>query len=207
MSGFVRRLFFRATACGPRIGGRMRGLWITLRLRAIGGQVGRRLTAAPGARVITAPGAVWRIGDNVTLASGALIYVRAGARLDLGDDVRIMHYALIGAEQHITVADHVQVAERASVRDHDHDVTAPSLHGAPPVCAPVHIGADAWIGAGVAVLRGTTIGAGAVVGANAVVRGDIPARAVAVGAPARVVRFRDTDLTRSQGSARGQRHQ
>jgi acetyltransferase-like isoleucine patch superfamily enzyme len=200
LSGFARPFslaFFRAAALGPRVGCRVRGLWITLRLRAIGGQVGRRLTAAPGVRIVTAPGAVWRVGDNVTLGSGVLIFVRAGARLDIGNDVRIMHYAVIGVEQHVAMDDRAQVAEHATVRDHDHDVTASCLHTAPPVCAPVHIGADAWIGCGVATLRGTTIGAGAVVGANAVVRGDIPARAIAVGAPARVVRFRDTELTRS----------
>jgi acetyltransferase-like isoleucine patch superfamily enzyme len=191
LSGFARPFslaFFRAAALGPRVGCRVRGLWITLRLRAIGGQVGRRLTAAPGVRIVTAPGAVWRVGDNVTLGSGVLIFVRAGARLDIGNDVRIMHYAVIGVEQHVAMDDRAQVAEHATV---------PSLYAAPPVCAPVHIGAQAWIGCGVAVLRGTTIGAGAVVGANAVVRGDIPARAIAVGAPARVVRFRDTELTRS----------
>jgi acetyltransferase-like isoleucine patch superfamily enzyme len=38
---------------------------------------------------------------------------------------------------------------------------------------------------------GVTIGAGAVIGANAVVLEDVPARAVAVGAPARVVRRLD----------------
>jgi acetyltransferase-like isoleucine patch superfamily enzyme len=45
----------------------------------------------------------------------------------------------------------------------------------------------AWIGAGAAILDGTHIGAGAVVGANAVVTRDVPAHAVAVGVPARVV--------------------
>jgi acetyltransferase-like isoleucine patch superfamily enzyme len=53
---------------------------------------------------------------------------------------------------------------------------------------PVTIGSDAWLGAKVTVLRGATIGDGAVVGANAVVRGLVPARSVAVGIPARVVR-------------------
>ncbi|MGE3176451.1 MAG: acyltransferase, partial [Vicinamibacterales bacterium] len=48
-----------------------------------------------------------------------------------------------------------------------------------------------WLGAGAKVLDGVTIGADAIVGAGAVVRDAVPARAVAVGVPARVVSMRD----------------
>lgn len=50
----------------------------------------------------------------------------------------------------------------------------------------VSVGAGAWIGAH-AVVVGCRVGDGAVVGAGAVVLEDIPAGAVAVGSPARVV--------------------
>jgi acetyltransferase-like isoleucine patch superfamily enzyme len=43
---------------------------------------------------------------------------------------------------------------------------------------------------GVNVLEGVRIGQGAVIGAGAVVTKDVPAYAVAVGVPARVVRMR-----------------
>jgi acetyltransferase-like isoleucine patch superfamily enzyme len=49
---------------------------------------------------------------------------------------------------------------------------------------------DVWLGLGVAVLEGVRIGRGAVIGAGAVVTRDIPAYAIAIGVPARVVRFR-----------------
>lgn len=52
------------------------------------------------------------------------------------------------------------------------------------------IGNDVFIGANVTVLDGVTIGDGAVIGAGAVVTEDIPAYAVAVGVPARVVKYR-----------------
>jgi acetyltransferase-like isoleucine patch superfamily enzyme len=55
--------------------------------------------------------------------------------------------------------------------------------------ADVVIGAGAWLGAN-AVVIGCTVGDGAVIGAGAVVTSDIPAGAIAMGAPARVVRMR-----------------
>jgi acetyltransferase-like isoleucine patch superfamily enzyme len=55
----------------------------------------------------------------------------------------------------------------------------------------VEIGDGALLGQNVVVCPGVRIGRGAVVGANSVVRDDIPDRAIAVGAPARVVRLLD----------------
>lgn len=54
----------------------------------------------------------------------------------------------------------------------------------------VLIGNDVWLGDGAIVLSGATIGDGAVIGARAVVGSHIPAYAVAVGNPAKVVKYR-----------------
>jgi acetyltransferase-like isoleucine patch superfamily enzyme len=52
------------------------------------------------------------------------------------------------------------------------------------------IGNDVFVGANVTVLDGITIGDGAVVGAGAVVTKNIPPYAIAVGVPAKVVKYR-----------------
>lgn len=57
----------------------------------------------------------------------------------------------------------------------------------------VIIGHDVWIGHGAIVLPGRRIGTGAVIGAGSVVTKDIPAYAIAVGNPARVIRQRFPD--------------
>jgi phosphonate metabolism protein (transferase hexapeptide repeat family) len=54
----------------------------------------------------------------------------------------------------------------------------------------VRLGHDTWIGHGAVIMPGVTIGNGAVVGSNAVVTKDIPSYAVAVGTPAKVIRYR-----------------
>ena len=57
------------------------------------------------------------------------------------------------------------------------------------------IGNDVFIGANVTVLDGVSIGNGVVVGAGAVVTRDIPPYAIAVGVPAKVVKYRFDDET------------
>lgn len=54
----------------------------------------------------------------------------------------------------------------------------------------IHIGNDVWIGANAVVLPGVTIHDGAIIGAGAIVTKDIPAYAVVVGVPARVLKYR-----------------
>lgn len=52
------------------------------------------------------------------------------------------------------------------------------------------IGNDVWIGAGVIILPGICIGDGAVIGGGSVVTKDIPPYAIAVGNPAKVIKYR-----------------
>lgn len=55
---------------------------------------------------------------------------------------------------------------------------------------PITVGHDVWFGARCIVLSGVTIGNGAVIGAGSIVTRDIPPYAIAVGNPARVIRYR-----------------
>ena len=52
------------------------------------------------------------------------------------------------------------------------------------------IGNDVWIGNGATILGGVKIGSGAIIGANSVVAKNIPPYAIAVGNPARVIKYR-----------------
>lgn len=76
------------------------------------------------------------------------------------------------------------------ITDHDHglDNNLPPLEQ-PLFAKPTKICDRVWLGANVVVLKGVTIGEGAVVGAGSVVTKDIPAGAVAVGVPAKVIKF------------------
>ena len=57
----------------------------------------------------------------------------------------------------------------------------------------VTIGSDVWIGARSIILGGVKIGDGAIVGAGSIVTKDVPAYAITVGTPAKVIRYRFDD--------------
>lgn len=112
---------------------------------------------------------VIRIGDRVT-ATGGLHVV---------------------AFKEIIIEDDVMFAANIFVSDGMHGTTTaeePYKYQGITGIAPVRIGRGSWIGQNVVVMPGVTIGELAVIGANSVVTRDVPARTVAVGAPARVVK-------------------
>lgn len=124
--------------------------------------------------IAAAPTAEIRIGDRVFLNQGAVI--AASRSIQIGDDT------LIGDFSAIYDSNFHQM-------DPDH----------PDVPAPVIIGKNVWLGNGVLVLPGSTIGDHTVVAARSVVKGTLPARVLAAGSPAKVVR----DLTIPEGWRRG----
>jgi acetyltransferase-like isoleucine patch superfamily enzyme len=115
------------------------------------------------ARLHTEPGALLRLGARVYLNSGAHLFARQ--RIEIGDDTRI--------------------AEDVYLSDTDFHEVAP---GVPPRTAPIVIGRNVWIGRRAIILPGVTVGDHVVVGAGSVVTRDLPARAVAAGVPAKVLR-------------------
>ncbi|KJL40333.1 acyltransferase [Microbacterium trichothecenolyticum] len=113
-----------------------------------------------------------------------------GPVIHLHDRVR-MNQTSITAVREVVIEEAVELARGVYISDHMHGFDDPHtpIRDQPLVrVAPVRVERGAWLGQNVVVMPGVTIGAGAVVGANSVVTRDIPARTVAVGAPARVIR-------------------
>ena len=52
------------------------------------------------------------------------------------------------------------------------------------------IGSDVWLGQNVLITNGADIGNGVIAGAGTVITKDVPDYAIAVGVPARVIRYR-----------------
>lgn len=110
-----------------------------------------------------------RIGDRVTATAGLQLI----------------------AYRSIVVEDDVLFAANVYVADGTHAVARADVpykyQGLDPV-APIRIGRGSWIGQNVVVVPGVDIGEYSVIGSNSVVNRDVPARSIAVGSPARVIK-------------------
>jgi lipopolysaccharide O-acetyltransferase len=141
------------------------------------------------------------IGDHVFVGPGCWLQVLDDAEgdsvaIDIGSGTSFSGYSVVSAASSITIGEAVLFARGIYISDHSHafgDPETPIGDQGIDRVAPVVIEDGAWLGENVVVCPGVRIGRGAVVGANSVVVRDIPARSVAVGAPATVVRHIDVE--------------
>lgn len=107
----------------------------------------------------------------------------------IGCRVVVMNNCLMMSSGGITIDDDAMIAANVQLISNNHDpYDRPLL-----LCRPIHIGRGAWIGAGSTILPGVTVGEYAIVGAGSVVTKDVPAYAVAVGSPAKVIKYLDKE--------------
>lgn len=109
---------------------------------------------------------------------GDYSFIGCNAVMGAGGGIRIGNYVLIGQTVNIHAESHCFANPTRLIRDQGVDYQG------------IVIEDDVWIGSQVTILDGVTIGCGAVIGAGAVVSGSIPAYAIAVGVPARIIGMR-----------------
>ena len=92
----------------------------------------------------------------------------------------------------ITIGNDVQIGPKTVIRGRDHGLSKDKLiREQPPNKQTITIGNDVWIGANVTIIKGVNIGGGAVIGAGSVVTKDIPNYGIAVGNPAKTIKYRE----------------
>jgi Acetyltransferase (isoleucine patch superfamily) len=113
----------------------------------------------------------------------------------IGNNNYIGPYSMIN---NATIGNYCSIAPGVKIGQANHDITCISTYG--KVCEgyngfkmhnePTVIGDNVWIAANAIILQGVKIGDGAVIGAGAIVNKNIPPYAIAVGVPAKVIKFR-----------------
>lgn len=111
------------------------------------------------------------IGDNVDIGNGTLLYSAKAGGVTIGSGT------MIAAQSYIIDTDH-GIKRGKNMREQE------NTHSA------IEIGSDVWLAANVTVLKGSKIGNGAVIGAKSLVKCEIPENAIAVGVPAKVMKYR-----------------
>jgi acetyltransferase-like isoleucine patch superfamily enzyme len=157
-----------------------------------------------------------RIGRNVFIDDDVVIYQHMGSgKIDIGDEVVIQRGAILETGQngsiklgdkasvafgshlasHLTsieIGPAVRIASGCKFYPHDHGDSR-EKHFEIKSKGPIIIDYGAWLGANVIVLSGVHIGREAAVAAGSVVTRDIPAKMIAAGNPARVLKARGGD--------------
>ena len=165
-------------------------------------------------RLLTPAGWRWRTDGPVFFGRRLELHVARGARVDLGrfvwlgDGTKIRCHegrveigaktvlgqeCTISAYGRVRIGEQCVIADRAMFIDFDHGVVEVErpirLQGI--YTREVEVGSNVWIGYGACVLRGVRVGDNSIVGTNSVVTRDVPANAVVVGIPARIIRMRE----------------
>jgi acetyltransferase-like isoleucine patch superfamily enzyme len=128
-----------------------------------------------------------QIGDHCLFQDAVYLLAGGEGSITIGPRAAINSFCRLFAHGPIEIGDDTQIGPGSLIttteHDCDGDLTTPDKR--------VVIGKRVWIGANVTILPGVEIGDGAVIGAGSVVMKNIPARCVALGVPARVVRLLD----------------
>lgn len=155
--------------------------------------------------------------ESISIGAGTVIYPRSwinavsewggiqyGGEVRIGDRVKIGYGVQISAAQSIVIEDDAAIGAGAVIVDHTHDhrhLEVPIFDAPLSKPLPIRIGNGAFLGVYCLIGPGVQIGEHAVVAANSVVVNDVPPFAMAIGNPARAVRFHNpeaSDLTRTE---------
>ncbi len=155
---------------------------------------GRRLVKAYN----DAPGedepALDRILVELLGSVGEGVHIRQPLAVDYGAHISIGARTFVNSGltaldvARITIGADVQIGPNVQLLTPTHPVDPEERLEGWETGLPITIGDNVWLGGGVIVVPGVTIGEHTVVGAGAVVTKDLPARVLAVGNPARVIR-------------------
>lgn len=134
------------------------------------------------------------IGDAVILGRNTIVSCKGGS-IEIGDNTNISANCMLISETRLSIGSNVLIAGMSYIiAGGNHSIERTDI---PIIAQPmiqkggVTVEDNCWLGANVTVLDGVTIGRDSVVGAGSLVNMDIPEFAIAVGAPARVVRNRN----------------
>ena len=132
-----------------------------------------------------------RLGKNVQLREYTYLHAYGGS-IVIGENSSIGPYSLIYGNGGVEIGEHVLIANHCSIVAFNHTFTTISKNMSEQGLnyKGIKICDDVWMGAHVSVLDGVKIGKGVIIGAGAVVTRDIEDYAIAVGSPAKIIKYR-----------------
>ena len=153
---------------------------------------GKNLVVKSSAEFRMVNHALLEVGENVTIQDYAFFQLTMPEpKVIIGNNTVIGRRNIITAKNRISIGSDVLIGSDVQIIDHSHGIRRDTpIRLQKAEIGFVEIGDDVWIGVGARILMNVTIGKGAVIGANSVVTSDIPEYAIAVGSPAKVIKYR-----------------
>lgn len=170
------------------IGNRLRRYWFSFRFKT------RKEVFIESGCEFLSPGTMTFKEDGITIGKNSFFTAEGGSieigamsafnrnvhiNASIGGKIVIGEYVIVGPYTVMRTANHRFDDPNLKIRNQGHSVK------------DIVIENNVWISTNVSILGGVHIGSGAIIGAGAVVTKDIPAMAIAVGVPAKVVKYRD----------------
>jgi acetyltransferase-like isoleucine patch superfamily enzyme len=117
-----------------------------------------------------------QVSNNVGIGANSTLSAVAGNTIDIGENVLIAPYGYLGG-----------------ISYHTELIGTPIVSQGVDPKGGIQVGKNTWLGTNVTILDGVSVGSDAIVAAGAVVTKDIPAYGIAMGIPAKVVRYREEE--------------
>ena len=142
-------------------------------------------------------------GENLTTGVGCRLescpqIMTDSKLLKFGNNIQLNDYVHITAAHSVEIGNNVLMASKIYISDCTHGSYIGNEYDSDPMSLPidrplsvkaVKIEDNVWLGEFVSVLPGVTIGEGTIVGANSVVSKSLPPYVIAVGSPAKPIKF------------------
>ena len=128
------------------------------------------------------------------LGEFALLHAYNGC-IEVGVNTHIGPFVCIYGQGNVTIGDNVLIGPGVKILSSNHSIEKHiPIRFQPDLLKPTVIESDVWIGANAVILGGVTIETGAIVGAGSIVTKNIPSSAVALGNPAKVIKYRGSSI-------------
>lgn len=130
-------------------------------------------------------------GKNLSIKPG--FNCDLGINIHVGDNFLTNYNVTILDMAPVTIGNNTWLGPNVGLYAVAHPMEAAGRQERLGIAKPITIGNNVWIGGNSVVVMGVTIGDNVIIGAGSVVTHDIPDNAVAVGNPARVIKFIDNE--------------
>lgn len=138
-----------------------------------------------------------RLGNNVTIREFAWCQLTSslsnpGECIEIGDNTYIGPRVVLGAAAPLKIGSNCQIGSGVNFIAENHEfLEGAEIKDQGVTRKGIVIGNGCWIGNNVVILDGVTVGDGVVIGAGTIVTKNLPKYAIAVGNPAKILRYRN----------------